>query len=319
MIFCSQLSRTYTDVLDATKESLSIIDQSLGLRSRSRWWPLSTAILSGSFYLSPISCYLAIACGTIAHNHNHRATFTSRRWNNGFGHVLTFFYGYPTLMWIPTHSLNHHHLRQSSRGRDSDLAVHQQAQSVGCPDVSVGLWLLPKLSDSPVHQPGQGTATESLLSDSVSVRAVDWGLCVDGNLGRHSVSSPTDRFGSVCLVLFGDLAGDRVSTTIMFFNFIQHVHTDAWSDHDHSRNFTGRMFNFLFFNNGYHTAHHNEPGLHWSELPLAHAKIAGTINPELNEKNLAWFMIRQYLLSWLFPALGTKQLGSLPSDVPKAI
>ena len=25
-----------------------------------------------------------------------------------FGHVLTIFYGYPTLMWVPTHNLNHH-------------------------------------------------------------------------------------------------------------------------------------------------------------------------------------------------------------------
>ena len=59
-------------------------------------------------YLSPISCYLAIACGVIAHNHNHRPTFRSRRLNNFFGHILTVFYGYPTLMWIPTHNLNHH-------------------------------------------------------------------------------------------------------------------------------------------------------------------------------------------------------------------
>ncbi len=46
-------------------------------------------------YLSPISCYLAIACGTIAHNHNHRPTFSNRHWNSAFGNILTIFYGYP--------------------------------------------------------------------------------------------------------------------------------------------------------------------------------------------------------------------------------
>ena len=40
---------------------------------------------------------------------------------------------------------------------------------------------------------------------------------------------------------------------IMFFNYIQHVHADAYSTQDHSRNFTGKIFNYLFFNNGYHT------------------------------------------------------------------
>ena len=59
-------------------------------------------------YLSPVSCYFCIACGTITHNHNHRATFSDQRWNNVFGHILTIFYGYPALMWVPTHNLNHH-------------------------------------------------------------------------------------------------------------------------------------------------------------------------------------------------------------------
>ena len=59
-------------------------------------------------YLSPISCYVAIACGTISHNHNHRQIFKGRRANNVLSHVLTVFYGYPTHMWVPTHNLNHH-------------------------------------------------------------------------------------------------------------------------------------------------------------------------------------------------------------------
>ena len=102
------------------------------------------------------------------------------------------------------------------------------------------------------------------------------------------------------------------STVIMFFNFIQHIHTDAWSEHDHSRNFVGKWFNFLFFNNGYHTVHHDEPALHWSKLPAAHAAIASTIDPKLNERNLASFLFRQYVLTPFAPSLGTKQIGGMP-------
>ena len=107
------------------------------------------------------------------------------------------------------------------------------------------------------------------------------------------------------------------STVIMFFNFIQHVHTDAWSESDHSRNFTGKWFNFLFFNNGYHTTHHDDPGMHWSDLPNAHAAIASTIDPKLNERNLVWFLFRQYVLAFFMPRLATQQIGGLPKEEPK--
>ena len=100
----------------------------------------------------------------------------------------------------------------------------------------------------------------------------------------------------------------------MFFNFIQHVHTDAWSESDHSRNFVGPWFNFLFFNNGYHTAHHDDPALHWSQLPKAHSAIADSIDPQLNQRNLVVFLFRQYFVALFWPGVGTAQIGGLPSN-----
>jgi hypothetical protein len=41
----------------------------------------------------------------------------------------------------------------------------------------------------------------------------------------------------------------------MLFNYEQHVHTDPFSKHDHSRNFVSPTLNFLLFNNGFHAAH----------------------------------------------------------------
>jgi len=59
-------------------------------------------------WLWPLSCYLALSAGVIAHNHNHCQTFKSKRLNSIFGQWLSIFYGYPTFAWVPTHNLNHH-------------------------------------------------------------------------------------------------------------------------------------------------------------------------------------------------------------------
>src|SRR6187431_2699159 len=59
-------------------------------------------------YLWWVSAYFALACGVIAHNHNHCPTFKGKLQNQIFGNWISIFYGYPTFAWIPTHNLNHH-------------------------------------------------------------------------------------------------------------------------------------------------------------------------------------------------------------------
>lgn len=264
-------------------------------------------------YLSPISCYLAIACGTIAHNHNHRATFSNRRINNGFGHILTFFYGYPTLMWIPTHSMNHHHY--VNRPGDATATWRYTNKH--------NLWVVltyPFVSgyfqSIPIRQYiSKVKESKPNLYARIRFQYVLWigAYVMMGILAGVLYHNQQTGLGLYLWFFSVMLPALASSVTIMFFNFIQHVHTDAWSDHDHSRNFTGRAFNFLYFNNGYHTAHHDDPALHWSELKQAHEEIADTINPDLNETNLIWFVFRQYVLSMLFPSLGTQQIGGLPN------
>jgi beta-carotene hydroxylase len=104
--------------------------------------------------------------------------------------------------------------------------------------------------------------------------------------------------------------------SMMWFNYMQHVHTDPWSKHNHSRNITGRVFNFLVFNNGLHTAHHENPGAHWSTLPALHAKIAHDIDPRLNEWSFWWWVIRGYVIPAFNKNWETKQIGRAPFDVP---
>ncbi len=267
-------------------------------------------------FLCPLSCYVAIACGTIAHNHNHRSTFTNRRWDHAFGHVLTIFYGYPTLMWVPTHNLNHH--RYVNRPGDATATwrytdKHNLWVAITYPFVSGYFQSFPiKEYISRVKD------RKPKLHARIRFQYVFW-IATYVSMGiLAALIYHRQQTGLGLYVWFFSLILPAIcsSLTIMFFNFIQHVHTDAWSEHDHSRNFTGRWFNFLFFNNGYHTAHHENPALHWSKLPEAHREIASSINPALIERNLLWFMIRQYILSLVVPSIGTRQIGGPPSETP---
>ena len=67
----------------------------------------------------------------------------------------------------------------------------------------------------------------------------------------------------------------------------------AWVTYDHhtgldtddvfeaSHNNTGKIYNLVTGNLGYHTAHHYRQGLHWSERPELHQKLVDRIPPEL--------------------------------------
>lgn len=269
-------------------------------------------------YLCPISCYVAIACGTIAHNHNHRATFRGRRSNSVFGHVLTIFYGYPTLMWVPTHNLNHHKFVNQPGDATATWRYtnkHNLWVALTYPLVSGYFQSFPiKEYIGRVKQRKPGLYASIRFQYAFWIGTYVCMLVLAGLLHHRQ------QTGLGLYVWFFSLILPAIcsSTVIMFFNFVQHVHTDAWSVVDHSRNFTGKWFNFLFFNNGYHTAHHENPGLHWSKLPQAHTSMAGAIDSTLNEHNMLWFMFRQYVLSVIVPSLGTAQIGSVPSEHPPA-
>lgn len=76
-------------------------------------------------------------------------------------------------------------------------------------------------------------------------------------------------------------------------NIWQHDGCDPKHKYNHSRTFTGKLMNFLCFNNGYHGAHHNRPSLHWSLLPEHHEKyIEPYIHPNLSLDNMPLYLWR---------------------------
>ncbi len=286
---------------------------------KSMLWALAMPIVALAQYLRPglipvlcpVSCYLALCAGVMAHNHNHCPTFASRRMNGFWGHWLSLFYGYPTFAWIPTHNMNHH--KFVNRAGDATITWRHN-NNHGFLTAFTYFFVSSYWQSEPIKDFIRKAKTHNRkLYRNILFQYGLWGSAAVATLalgiGLHG-------FPKGLGVWFAATGGPAIFAlwTIMLFNYEQHVHADPWSEHSHSRSWQGWMTNFLLFNNGYHAAHHENPGTHWSKLPQAHAAIVGQIDPRLVENGFAWYFVKCYLLAPIFPRFRTHQVGRAPFE-----
>src|SRR5687768_5889251 len=85
---------------------------------------------------------------------------------------------------------------------------------------------------------------------------------------------------------------------IVTINLFQHQDCEEDSVFNHSRNITSRFSNWFLLNNGFHTAHHLKPNLHWSLLPEFHRQyVEPKMRSDLNERFLVVAAWRRYFSS----------------------
>jgi fatty acid desaturase len=263
--------------------------------------------------LTVVSLYFGVSAAVIAHNHNHCPIFASKAANDWFGKWLSIFYGYPTFAWIPTHNLNHHKL--VNKAGDATITWrftnrHNVLVAATYFFVSAYYQRIPtnqfiaraKESNPKLYRMIRGQYAFWIAAHAVLIGvAIAWhGLGLGLRVWFFAAALPA---------LFALWA-------VHLFNYEQHVHTDPWSRYDHSRNFVSPVLNFLMFNNGYHTAHHENAGLHWSQLAKSDAEVAPHMHPSLREQSVWWYWVRQYLVAPFYPRLGTTQIGRAPFDTP---
>lgn len=261
-------------------------------------------------YLSPVSFYLAMAAGTMAHNHNHCPVFKSKRMNAIYAGYISIFYGYPSFAWVPTHNLNHH--KHVNREGDATITWRHTNRNVWYIALTY-FFVSAYYQSEPIKQYiAKAKAGNERLFKQIVTQYVVWiGMLVTTlavAVGLHGWLGVKVWVLSMGLpTLFG-------SYTMMWFNYMQHVHCDPWSKYNHSRNITGRLFNFLLFNNGLHTVHHANAGAHWSTAYAEHAKIADKIDPRLNYRSFWWWVTRGYIIPAFLPRFETTQIGRAPFD-----
>lgn len=257
-------------------------------------------------WVVPLQLYLAFVTGGIAHNHNHCPTFRQRGWNAAFSAWLSVLYGAPLYGWIPTHNQNHHRF---TNGPGDDTITWRYFRQNGLRSL-LSYFFVSCRFQAPV------------LREYVrKVRAQNPRAYRETLVQRGAVLASHAVMAALAIGLYGVSRGLLVYAvafvgqvafalwSMFFINFVQHVDCDPQSAADHSRNFVGRLANWLMFNAGYHTAHTEQPGLHRSKLPQLHAKLLPEIDPSLNEPSLLAFTLRTYGLGPWLPRFRTRQVG----------
>ena len=238
-----------------------------------------------------LACFMAVTVTVMAHNHNHLPMWKSKVLNRMTDLWLTAFYGYPVFAWIPTHNTNHH--RFTNKGGDYTITWrHTERTNL--------LTLLTYPAMSAWHQ--QTPIRAYLKRLWANSRSKFWFCMAQYALlvVIYAVALAVDWKKALLYIVLPHQVG---LFFVLLFNYVQHIHADEESDINHSRNIVGWGLNFLLFNNGYHTAHHNKPGLHWSELPAEHARIADRIDPSLNEPSFWWMLLRVYVIGFFAPSM----------------
>jgi beta-carotene hydroxylase len=228
--------------------------------------------------------FMAVSVAIIAHNHNHVPIWKQRLLNIATDYWLTLFYGFPAFGWIPTHNKNHHHL--NNKKGDYTLTYRLSEKN--------NIFTL--LSYPSVSSYFQQKPIGAYLKNLRRSNRPKFYLAVSQYfvLGLYYAIALLWNWKKALLFI---VVPHQVSLfSILIFNYVQHVHTDEESEYNHARNFTG-LINQMLFNNGFHTVHHEAPGIHWSQTPAAQRKILSRIDPSLNERSFWWYMVRVYLLA----------------------
>lgn len=224
------------------------------------------------FPLLIVSVLQAFQMSVVVHNAAHCSTFANRHVERVFRVVLTILSGSPTSLYVPGHNESHHrHLEtEGDMMRTSRMRYNS--------DVLNLILFVPTVIPDVIRNE-RAFMKSKRGSDLYNRYMTEW-ICYHLVLILLCVS---DLQRTLWVYVTPTLVGKFLIITL---NMLQHYRCDPKSKYNHSRNFTGPVLNFVFLNNGYHTVHHNRPGLHWSLLPEEHERVRCLIHPSLVHSNI---------------------------------
>jgi len=228
------------------------------------------------------SFFFAFVCCIVAHNHMHLPVFRDRGWNRIFQLFLMFGSGQPPTGIITAHNERHHGHPESEHDfvRTSLAKFRSNALNLlAFPFLSIAAMYREKPDDL-----AQWKSTRPrLYRQAVLERLVFYPVLI-ALLGIDWRST----------LLFLALPWIIAQLCLVGVNLLQHQDCDTGSEYDHSRNVTGRIVNWFLLNNGYHTAHHLRPAMHWWLLPEFHRDfVVPRMNPALDHRSFTGLLIER--------------------------
>ena len=218
---------------------------------------------------------LAFICCIATHNQMHLPVFRGRPWNSLYQIALSFAIGQPPTGFLTAHNERHHNHTESDRDFVRTGLVHSRWNALNLivfPFVAIATMYREKPDDLSVWRIKRPLLYRQAILERTLFYAVLVCLFV------------ANWHATILFLILPWIAGQLVLVGV---NLLQHQDCDSGSEYDHSRNLTGKTTNFFLLNNGYHTAHHLRPAMHWSELPEFHEiEIAPRMNPDLNHRTL---------------------------------
>ena len=247
-------------------------------------WVLVPQQLYLAIPLVVVTCFFSFFGAVITHNTVHAPMFKSRLMNRIFQVVLTLTYGHPVSSFVPGHNLSHHKHTQSRKDVMRTYKMRFRWNLLN------GLFFFLTMAPSIMRADSKYTA-------AMRTRKPAWFRQMLIELGSlYAVYAVLLYLDWRLFLLYVFLPHKYAGWGIITMNFLQHDGCDEHSRYNHSRNFVGKVVNWLTFNNGYHTIHHIKPGMHWSLLPAAHAaEIKAHIDPRLDEPSLLAYIWRAFI------------------------
>jgi fatty acid desaturase len=260
-------------------------------------WNFGTSLANWQWTIFYVGFLLmSVSVAVMVHNHKHVPIWRNKILNIITDNWLTVFYGFPVFSWVPTH-MHNHHKHVNTEPDYTRTWRYTERNNI------FTLLSYPTLSGKNQQPAVIGFYKAQWKTD----RAKFWILTLQwvSLVVWTATAFLLDPWKAFIYVVIPQ----QVSLfSVLIFNYVQHIHADETDEYNNSRNITGWVLNTFLLNNGYHTAHHLYPGLHWSKLPQKHKEIANRINPELNEVSLWWFLIRCYIIGAVVPSLRTKNM-----------
>jgi len=257
------------------------------------------------FWLNGTFCWF---CATIVHNSIHVPPFVHAFGNKIWQYALAISYGYPVATLTAAHNQSHHRFTQGPRDvhRTDKMRFSYNGFNLLFyvpfllrSDVWQGMkWMqLAKKNKMAIYWQCQREAV-LLIAFNIAFALADWRKYL------HVVFLPQ------LLAKWGFLS----------INILQHdgcptPEVDKWN---FSRNFIDPKLNFFTCNNGYHTAHHLNAGMHWSELKKYHEKkVKPFIHPNLDCDSILKFLVYYFLIpEFMYEHAGRRNHKGEPYVLP---